>query len=125
MLIGGGGHCKSVLDTALRCGRFDDILIVDPVLKAGNEIMGCLVSGDDEALHELFDKGYRYAFISAGSIKSTELRHRLFETASAIGFEFPCISDPSAIVSEYTKIEQGVFIGKNAIVNAEAKMMKK
>ena len=40
------------------------------------------------------------------------------------GFEFPIIIDPSAIVADTARIEEGTFIGKGVIINAEAKVGK-
>lgn len=118
VFIGGGGHCKSVLDTALRTRVLREIVIVDPEIPAGTIINGCKVLGDDSLLHGLYVDGFRHAIITVGSIKETSLRRRLVNTATNYGFEFVSIIDPSAMVSESAHIGKGVFIGKNAVINA-------
>lgn len=118
VLIGGGGHCKSVLDTALRMNIFSEIVITDAELSVGTEIMGCKVVGNDSILQELFENGIRYAFIAVGSIKSTDIRHRLFVNAKSVGFEFPNIIDVSAVISESVQLGSGIYVGKKAVVNA-------
>ena len=122
VLIGGGGHCKSVIDSALAMNIYDEIVITDATIPAGSKVMGCDLAGTDEVLSGLRDKGFDHAFITVGSIKSATLRKELVKKANELGFEFPVICDPSANVSSYASIGEGTFIGKNAVINAEAKV---
>lgn len=120
VLIGGGGHCKSVLDAIIRTNGFKDIVITDCEIPAGSKVLGFEVVGDDEMLPVLFEKGFRYAFITIGSIISTDKRRIAYQRASEIGFDFPTIVDPSAVIASSAQIGSGVYIGKNAVVNSEA-----
>ncbi|WP_286152667.1 acetyltransferase [Sporofaciens musculi] len=122
VLLGGGGHCSSVLDAAQRMGMFDEIVITDCDMVAGTEFMGSRVVGTDDALLQLFQDGIRMAFISMGSIKSTKLRKLLYRRAMDMGFDFPNIIDPSALVSEYAMLGKGIFVGKNSVINAGARV---
>lgn len=124
VLIGGGGHCKSVLDAALRMGIFREIVILDPGIPVGSIVMGCKVYGDDDKLGELREKGFDNAFITVGCLGDTSLRRKLAEKADAYCFNYPCIIDPSAVVSELAELETGVFIGKGVSVNAGAQIGK-
>lgn len=119
VLIGGGGHCKSVLDTIIRLNTYSEVVITDCKLAAGTRILGCEVVGNDEMLSELFERGFRDAVITIGSIKSTDIRRDAFLKAEAVGFNFPRIIDPSAVVSGSASIGAGVYIGKNAVVNVD------
>lgn len=119
VLIGGGGHCKSVLDTIIRLNTYSEVVITDCKLAAGTGILGCKVVGNDEMLPELFEQGFRDAVIAIGSIKSTDMRRDAFLKAQKVGFNFPDIIDPSAVVAESASIGAGVYIGKNAAVNAD------
>lgn len=126
ILIGGGGHCLSVLDSILskRSDSVDDnddsILITDRELAAGTKVLRARVVGGDERLSILYDEGYRDAFITVGSLKKTDKRRELADKAGRIGFGFPVIVDPSAIVSGYSSLSDGVYVGKNAVINAKA-----
>lgn len=120
VLIGGGGHCKSVLDSALAMNQFDEIVITDSHLPKESKVMGCRVAGPDEQLQDLIGQGFEYACITVGSIKTAALRKKLAEMASDMGFRFPVICDPTACISQFARIGEGSFIGKNAVVNAEA-----
>lgn len=124
VLIGGGGHCKSVLDAVIRSDDFSEIVITDYGTPVGTMILGCQVVGNDEMLSELFAMGFKKAFISIGSIQSTNKRRNAFLRAGKIGFSFPVIADPSASIASSTLIGPGVFIGKNAVVNAGAVIEK-
>mgnify|MGYP002508113312 CR=1 FL=1 len=69
-----------------------------------------------------FNDVRKLAFVSVGSIKSTEKRRELHRLAQDSGFAFPNIIDPSAAVSEHACLGQGIFIGKNAVINAGAQI---
>lgn len=122
VLIGGGGHCKSVLDSVLRMGWFDEIVITDPTMPVGTKVLGCDVIGTDDCLKDLHKNGFEYAFITVGSVCINPLREKLAEKIASIGFRFPIIVDPSARVSEYAVVGEGTYIGKHVTVNADAKI---
>lgn len=120
VLIGGGGHCKSVLDTALKMGEFNDIVITDSNIEKGTSLLGYSVVGNDDCLEQLRQEGFDYAFITVGSVKVNSLRETLANKVALLGFRFPIIQDPSAIVAESARIGEGTFIGKNTVINAAA-----
>lgn len=124
LLIGGGGHCKSVLDSLLELDAYTEIGIIDKVENVGKTVMNVPVVGCDDDLRSLFSDGYTCAFITVGSIGNPKLRINLFNLLCEIGYEIPTIIDHSAIVSKHARIEQGVFIGKQSIINAGAIIQK-
>lgn len=119
VLIGGGGHCKSVLDAIKRANEYTKIVITDPQIPFGTSILGCEVVGDDSVLPQLYKDGFEYAFITVGNIKSSTIREKIFNKAVEIGFDFPVIVDPSAIVSAYATLGKGTFVGKKTVINAD------
>lgn len=122
VLIGGGGHCKSVLDALLSNHEYDEIVITDYSIPSGTLIFGCKVVGNDDLLPQLFKDGFSNAFITVGSITSTNLRRKLYTLAIDIGFNLVNIIDNSAIVSNYCKLGKGIFVGKNTVINADVKI---
>lgn len=118
LLIGGGGHCKSVLDSINYSGEYDEIGIVDK----GNNVkyQNIPVVGNDDDLPDLYRDGWKYAFVTVGSVGNTEIRHRLYTMIKSMGFIIPVIKDPSAVIAGDAQIEEGSFIGKKAVVNAGA-----
>lgn len=122
LLIGGGGHCKSVLDSLITSSDFTEIAIIDTKENLGEEILNRKVIGTDDDLERLFNEGYKNAFITVGSIGDTRLRRKLFNMINKIGFNIPSIIDSSAVVSKNTRIGRGIYVGKNAVINAGAKI---
>ncbi len=122
VLVGGGGHCRSVLDTVVSLDKYEMIVIVDPNIQRGTRVAGYEVVGDDSQMEMLFQNGFKEAFITVGSIRSTDLRRRLFEHAEGIGFDIPNIIDPSAALGGFVKMGRGIFVGKQAVVNTEVEI---
>jgi sugar O-acyltransferase (sialic acid O-acetyltransferase NeuD family) len=117
VLIGGGGHCKSVIDVIEQEGRFEIVGIVDKPELLGSTVLGYSVIGNDSDLASLAKK-YQYALITVGQIKSPSLRIKLFNFAIEAGFTLPNIISPNAYVSQHASIGNGVVIMHNALVNA-------
>jgi len=120
LLIGGGGHCKSIIDTLSTMDEYSEIAIIDKKELVGTHILGIPIIGTDDDLCKLFNQGFRYAFISVGSLGDTNLRRKLYNHISTFDFIVPNIIDKSAIVSQFANLTQGIFIGKSAVVNAGA-----
>lgn len=114
LLIGGGGHCRSVADSLLRMNYYSKVGIVD---YEESTILGIPVVGTDGDLPKLLQQGWTDAFISIGSVGDTRLRRKLYEKIKKIGFYIPSIVDPSAIIAKSTRIGCGCYVGKNAVIN--------
>ena len=121
VLVGGGGHCKSIL-SSIDINIYSDIVIVDSREKVGDTVDGLLIGGTDDDLPSLFNNGYSNAFIAVGTTSSNTNRQCIYESLKKIGFSFPSIIDPSAIIAKSSMIEEGVFVGKNAVVNAGSRI---
>jgi sugar O-acyltransferase (sialic acid O-acetyltransferase NeuD family) len=119
ILIGGGGHCKAVIDVIEQEGRFEIVGIVDKSELLGSNVLGYSVIASDFDLDSLAKK-YEYALITVGQIKSPSLRIKLFDLATKAGFTLASIISPNAYVSKYASIGNGVVIMHHAIVNAKA-----
>lgn len=119
LLIGGGGHCKSVLDSVLSLGVYSEVGIVD---NNNKEMFGVPVVGTDADLLELKKKGWSNAFVTVGSIGDTLLRRRLYRMISDIGFDIPVIMDTTAAIARDVYLGEGTFIGKNAVINTGAEI---
>ena len=115
LLLGGGGHCRSVADCALSSGLFDNIGIVDFVEAS---CLGISTVGTDDDLQKLHDEGWTDAFVTVGSIGDTVLRRKLYKKIKDAGFKVPVIADPSAVIARGTSIGEGSFIGKRVVVNS-------
>jgi sugar O-acyltransferase (sialic acid O-acetyltransferase NeuD family) len=119
VLIGGGGHCKSVIDVIEHEGKFEIAGIVDVQEKVGQNILDYKVIATDQDLSFLAKK-YKNFHISLGFIKSPALRIKIFEQVTSLGINLPVIISSSATVSRYARISSGSIIMHQAIINAGA-----
>ncbi len=117
LLIGGGGHCRSVIDSVLSAGLYEEIGIVD---FADCSCLGIETVGTDDDLPALFAQGWTDAFVTVGSVGDTALRRKLYKKIKDTGFNVPVIADPAAVIAKGTSIGEGSFIGKAAVVNTAA-----
>ncbi len=115
LLIGGGGHCCSVIDTIKENNDYPQIAIVDN--KNLDSVNGVPVIGTDSDLEKLFNDGWTEAFITVGSVGDVSARRNIYVQLKKIGFSIPSIIDKSALISATADIEEGVFIGKRTVVN--------
>jgi len=107
ILIGGGGHCKSVIDVIEREGRFKIAGIVDKPELLGSNVLGYSIIGNDSDL-PILAKKYNYALV----------RIKLFDLAKTAGFILPSIISPNAYVSQHASIGNGVIVMHDALINA-------
>jgi len=123
LLIGGGGHCRSVIDVIELGNKYKIAGIIDKPETLGHKVLGYEVLGTDADLPQL-SKKYKYAFITVGQIRTSELRQRLFLLAKQAGFELPSIVSPRAYVSKYATIDEGTIVMHDAMINAGVKIGK-
>lgn len=120
ILVGYGGHAKSVADCIERQQKFHIIGYTD--FQEYESIYPYL--GTDEVLEDYYKKGVRNIALCIGYLGKGELRQKIYKRLKQIGFIFPQIIDPSSLISSTATIGEGVFIGKGTIVNAEARIGK-
>ncbi|WP_297443243.1 NeuD/PglB/VioB family sugar acetyltransferase [Sulfurimonas sp.] len=123
ILLGGGGHCKSVIDVIEQEGRFQIAGIVEKFVGESKPVLGYPLIGTDDELEELRKK-YKYAIVSVGHIKSNSVRVKLFEKLEAFSFSIPTIISPFAYVSPHATIEKGTVVMHHAVMNAGVKVGK-
>lgn len=124
LLIGGGGHCKTVIEALESRNDYEDIGIIDVSENVGKQILHCKIIGTDRELEQFFNEGFTDAFISLGSIENPNKRLSLYKRIKRLGFFLPIISHSSANISQYANISKGSFIGKNVIINADVSIGK-
>ncbi|WP_010648142.1 acetyltransferase [Oceanobacillus massiliensis] len=117
ILLGGGGHAKSIIDSLKSNAEYKIIGILDMKNKIGKIVNGVEVIGQDSDLAYFYEQGIKHAFVTVGALGDNSIRIKLFRLAKSIGYNFPAIIDKTAIVSETAQIREGTFIGKGAIIN--------
>ena len=123
VLIGGGGHCKVVISILKKLDNFEIAGIVDNY-KSEDFISGIKIIGTDDDLRDTYKSGIYYALITVGSTKDNAKRYTLFNMAKEIGYKFPVIISPEAIVDESVRIDEGTVIMPGSIINIDSSIGK-
>jgi len=121
LLIGGGGHCKSVLDSLFALNIYKEIGIIDKP-HSNISVLGVPQIGADIDLPDLYSQGWKDAFITVGSMGNTILRRKIYSTIKEIGYSVPSIVDKTSVVAADVQIPEGTYIGKRATINAGTKL---
>lgn len=117
ILIGGGGHCKSVIEVAEGAG-YNILGILDIPEKIGTSVLSYSVIGCDDDIQKYIDKAQ--FMITVGQIKDSTLRHKIANRITQLHGEFATIIANTATVSKYAKIGKGTVVMHHAVVNADA-----
>lgn len=123
-MFGCGGHAMSVMDTIKNNKEYVVIGFVDKE-KTDYTYDGVGVITTDTDISGLEAHGVKYAAMGIGSVKGAgTIRMKVYENAVKEGLLFPVIADATAVVSESAVVEDGTFIGKGALINAETHIGK-
>lgn len=117
ILLGGGGHCKSVIDVAESAG-YTVLGILDRPSELGKKIFNYEVIGGDEDIPLYVDRAE--FVITVGFITSPSIRIKLYDTVLQSGGKLATLVASTAYVSKYAQIGQGTVIMHKAFVNAGA-----
>jgi len=123
LLIGGGGHCRSVIDVIEQENKYIIIGIIDKKELIGSKVLNYEIIGCDEDLEKLFET-YKYAVITVGQIKSNKIRVKLFNIVKSIGYKLPIIISPRAYLSKYAKVDEGTVLMHDSLININAQIGK-
>lgn len=121
LLIGGGGHCKAVIDVLESTAAWRIAGIVERRDAPIAEVMGYEVVGFDEDLPAL-RKRFSFALVACGQIHSPQPRIRLFLALKDAGFTLPAIVAPSAQVARSATIGEGTIVMHAACVGPSARV---
>lgn len=120
ILIGGGGHCKSVIEVAESAG-YEIKGILDMPDEVGKEVLpGHKVIGTDDEIPQYVEECD--FIITVGFIKNPALRIKLYNKVKAAGGRLATIIASTAYVSKYAELGEGTVIMHHAFVNAGAKI---
>ncbi len=119
LLIGDGGHSKSIIDILEQESKFKIAGIIGTSKSIGSDVLGYKVIGDDSDI-DRFSKIYQYAVVAVGQIHSPEKRIKIFRILTKLGFILPSVISPRSYVSKHAIIGNGSIIMHDALVNANA-----
>lgn len=117
ILVGGGGHCKSVIDVAESAG-YNILGILDMPEEVGKSVLNYKVLGTDEEIPQYTDKAE--FIITVGFIKNPAIRIRIYNRIKEAGGKLATIIASTAHVSRYAALGEGTVVMHQAVVNAGA-----
>lgn len=119
VLIGGGGHCKSVIEVAESAG-YSILGVLDMPEDVGKEILSTKVIGTDDDIPSYMDKAE--FVITVGFIKNPNIRIKLYNKVKEAGGKLATIIASTAYVSQYATLGEGTVVMHHAFVNAGAQV---
>ena len=120
ILIGGGGHCKSVIEAALSSGRAIEG-ILDVAERVGDDCLGVKVIGTDDDIAR-YAAGCDFV-VTVGLIKDSSTRRRIRDLLRDCGGRLaPPVIASTACVSRFARIGHGTVVLHHASVNAGAEI---
>ena len=121
LLIGAGGHARSLIDLVHSSGLWDVFGLVGLADQIGEEVLGYPVLGCDQDLPSLRKK-CTHALLAVGQIGLSFERKRLASELERLHFKFPVVISCQSYVSSYAELGPGTSVGHGVIVNASAKV---
>jgi UDP-perosamine 4-acetyltransferase len=117
LVIGAGGHARSVLDIALQNKDYSQIACIDslyPKTQHVEWLEEVPIIGNDSDMEALYSQGYNNVFIALGDNK---LRHKLFYHALSLGFKPVNILSRYSVISPRVQLGKGICIMAGAVIN--------
>jgi sugar O-acyltransferase (sialic acid O-acetyltransferase NeuD family) len=118
VLVGGGGHCISIIDIIENRNEFNILGILDSNSKENN-ILDYKILGGDNLIPELVNEN-TYFLITVGQIKSCSIRKKIAKTLTENKAKLATVISSLAYVSKHAHIEQGTVVMNHAVVNAKS-----
>jgi UDP-perosamine 4-acetyltransferase len=113
IILGTGGHARSVMDILLQNNDFDIIGCVGP---ESCEVLGQPVIGNDNDLELIFSKGIENIFVAIGD---NRLRNTLFHKVVSIGFKPINVISIHAVVSPRVELGDGICVMAGVVINVD------
>jgi sugar O-acyltransferase (sialic acid O-acetyltransferase NeuD family) len=116
VVIGGGGHAKVLMSVLKKC-PCEILGYTDK--RSGGAILGARYLGTDAILHELIKShGDCGAVVGVGKTDTSSARVELFRAIETLGFEFPVVVSPQAVVNEEVFLGPGSAVFDGVVVNS-------
>ena len=119
LLIGCGGHARSLIDLIETIGLWNIHGLVGQPEDIGKEILGYSVVGTDAQLGDLRQQ-CDSAVLAVGQLPHPTTRQRLASLLHKLSFQTPSIISLKAHVSRHALVGHGTVVHHGAIVNAGA-----
>ena len=116
IVIGAGGHGRSVAEAVLLLGRDELVGFVDDGADANAKVWTYPILGRTDSLHTLRE----HADAVVVAIGNNTVREKLHARAREVGFELLSVIHPTAFVSPTAALGSGCAVMAGAVVGTEA-----
>lgn len=118
LIVGAGGHGRSVAETAQLSGKFQLVGFLDDSTPTNQPILGCPVLGSVVSMARHLNCCDQ-AIVAIGN---NAVREVLIQQLTVVGFRLAQVIHPKAIVSPSAKLSDGIAIMSGAVVGTEASL---
>lgn len=120
-LIGGGGHCRSVIDVIELESKYRIKGIFDVKENIGSDVLGYKVIGSDEDIAN-YVSPESFFLITVGQIKSAAVRIKIYQKLKEAKANLAIVVSPRAHVSRHASLSEGTVVLHDALINANVKI---
>lgn len=118
LVVGAGGHGRSVVEAAELSGQFVVVGFLDDSLPAGETVLGLPVLGPAASMAQHLATADQ----AIVAIANNTVREKLLQQLAAAGFKWATVVHPRAIVSPSAVLGAGSAVMAGAIVGTEARL---
>jgi sugar O-acyltransferase (sialic acid O-acetyltransferase NeuD family) len=118
LVVGAGGHGRSVAEAAELSGQFVVVGFLDDSLPAGETVLGLPVLGPAASMAQHLATADQ----AIVAIANNTVREKLLQQLAAAGFKWATVVHPRAIVSPSAVLGAGSAVMAGAIVGTEARL---
>ncbi len=117
LILGGGGHASVLVDILLEQRR-EIVGVVSPELISSRSVFGAIPQyfNDEDILS--FSTDEILLVNGIGSLPKANLRTSIYKKYNKLGYIFETVVSLNALVSRFSRLEQGVQIFPGAIIQA-------
>lgn len=122
IVIGAGGHARSVMDIALQNDEYEIVGCIDNCYGSKNVVEGMRqipIIGNDDMLQDIKNSGIKYCFVALGS---NNLREKVTKKVKDLGFVPVNVISKYAVLSSSVTLGTGICIMAGAILNVNVKI---
>ncbi len=120
IIVGAGGHGKSVADLLLLQKEYELVGFVDDAYPGISDVWGFPVLGKVDA--DTLSSLQEYVGCVVVAIGNNDLRESVFKLVDGLGLTLPNIVHPNAFVSPRAMLGNGCMVMANAVIGTEARL---
>jgi sugar O-acyltransferase (sialic acid O-acetyltransferase NeuD family) len=121
LLIGAGGHCRSIIDIIENTNFFQVQGVIDHQDSKSTEVSNYPVVGKGDDLAS-FSSKIKYAFPTVGFLQCQSKRAKLFFKIQEADFSIPNIISQRSYISPHAKMKNGNAVMHDVVININCKI---